>query len=36
MGIDIDEDYNLTMEGAVAEVGRGVLSPSFVRELKRR
>jgi len=36
LGIDIDADYNLTMEGAVAEVGRGSLSPSFVRELKGR
>jgi diaminopimelate epimerase len=34
--IDVDPDYNLTMEGAVAEVGRGSLSPSFVRELKGR
>ena len=32
--IDVDADYNLTMEGPVAEVGRGSLSPSFVRELK--
>jgi diaminopimelate epimerase len=36
LAIDIDADYNLTMEGAVAEVGRGSLSASFVRELKRR
>lgn len=34
--IDVDADYNLTMEGPVAEVGRGNLSPSFVRELKGR
>ena len=34
--IDVDADYNLTMEGPVAEVGRGSLSPSFVRELKGR
>ena len=34
--IDVDDDYNLTMEGPVAEVGRGSLSPSFVRELKGR
>ena len=36
LGIDIDADYNLTMEGAVAEVGRGNLSAAFVRELKGR
>lgn len=34
--IDVDVDYNLTMEGPVAEVGRGRLSPSLVRELKGR
>ena len=34
--IDVDPDYDLTMEGPVAEVGRGSLSPSFVRELKGR
>ncbi len=34
--IDIDSGYDLTMEGAVAEVGRGSLSRSFVRELKGR
>ena len=34
--IDVDADYNLTMAGPVAEVGRGSLSPSFVRELKGR
>jgi len=34
--IDVDADYNLTMQGAVAEVGRGSLSPSLVRELKGR
>ncbi|HCK09508.1 MAG TPA: diaminopimelate epimerase, partial [Candidatus Latescibacteria bacterium] len=34
--IDLDADYNLTMEGAVDEVGRGKLSSSFVRELKGR
>lgn len=31
--IDVGEDYDLTMAGPVAEVGRGALSPSFVREL---
>ena len=31
--IDIDPDYNLTMAGPVAEVARGSLSPSFLREL---
>jgi len=31
--IDVDDDYNLTMNGPVAEVGRGALSPSFAREL---
>lgn len=36
LNIDIDEAYNMTMKGPVAEVGRGQLSASFVRELKRR
>lgn len=31
--IDVDEDFNLTMQGPVAEVGRGALSASFAREL---
>ena len=31
--IDIDKDFNLTMKGPVAEVARGTLSPSFLREL---
>lgn len=34
--IEIDADYNLTMQGSVAEVGRGQLSASLVRELKGR
>ena len=34
--IQVHEDYDLTMEGPVAEVGRGSLSPSFVRSLKGR
>ncbi len=32
--IDVDEDFDLTMNGPVAEVARGTLSPSFVRSLK--
>lgn len=31
--ISVDAAFNLTMQGPVAEVGRGVLSDSFVREL---
>ena len=31
--IDVDEEFNLTMAGPVAEVARGTLSPSFLREL---
>ncbi len=31
--IDVDDAFNLTMAGPVAEVARGNLSPSFVREL---
>ncbi|MDA0709841.1 MAG: diaminopimelate epimerase [bacterium] len=31
--IDVSQDFNLTMQGPVAEVGRGSLSPSFAREL---
>ncbi|MBT5830118.1 MAG: diaminopimelate epimerase, partial [Candidatus Latescibacteria bacterium] len=31
--IDVDDDFNLTMQGPVAEVGRGALSTSFAREL---
>ena len=30
--IDVDEEFNLTMAGPVAEVARGTLSPSFLRE----
>jgi diaminopimelate epimerase len=32
--IDVSESFDLTMEGPVAEVARGTLSPSFVRTLK--
>ena len=32
--IDVARDFGLTMKGPVAEVGRGTLSPSFVRCLK--
>jgi diaminopimelate epimerase len=32
--IAIDEDYDLTMQGAVAEVARGTFSPSFLRTLR--
>lgn len=32
--IDVTEDYQLTMKGPVAEVGRGTFSPSFVRGLR--
>ncbi len=31
--IDVDEEFNLTMAGPVAEVARGTLSPSFLREI---
>lgn len=31
--IDVDDDFNLTMQGPVAEVGRGALSTSYAREL---
>ena len=31
--IDVDARYDLTMKGPVAEVARGVLSPSFLRAL---
>ena len=31
--IDVDEAFNLTMAGPVAEVARGTLSPSFLREI---
>ena len=34
--IDVDEDFDLTMKGPVAEVYRGALSPSFVRTLRGR
>ena len=32
--IKVKEDFGLTMQGPVAEVARGALSPSFVRSLK--
>ncbi len=32
--IDIDDEYELTMRGPVAEVARGSFSPSFVRSLR--
>ena len=32
--IEVDQDFNLTMQGPVAEVARGTLSPSFVRTLR--
>jgi diaminopimelate epimerase len=33
LNIAIDDDYELTMKGPVAEVARGTFSPSFVRSL---
>ena len=32
--IEVAPDYGLTMKGPVAEVARGALSPSFIRNLK--
>ncbi len=32
--IDVDADYELTMQGPVAEVARGTFSPSFLRTLR--
>jgi diaminopimelate epimerase len=32
--IEVAQDFRLTMQGPVAEVARGTLSPSFVRSLK--
>lgn len=32
--IEVASDFSLTMKGPAAEVARGVLSPSFVRDLK--
>lgn len=32
--IDVAKDFQLTMQGPVAEVARGTLSPSFIRSLK--
>ncbi len=32
--IDVDADFHITMEGPVAEVARGTLSPSFLRTLR--
>lgn len=34
LNIDVAPDFSLTMKGPVAEVARGTLSPSFIRELK--
>ncbi len=34
LDIAIDEDYELTMKGPVAEVARGTFSPSFLRTLR--
>jgi len=34
--VEVDEVYRLAMHGPVAEVARGSLSPSFVRELRGR
>lgn len=32
--VALDPQFNLTMQGAVVEVARGVMSPSFLRELR--
>lgn len=32
--IEVAQDFSLTMKGPVAEVARGMLSPSFLRELR--
>ena len=32
--VTLDRQFNLTMQGAVIEVARGVMSPSFVRDLR--
>jgi len=34
LNVEVAQDFRLTMEGPVAEVARGTLSPSFVRLLK--
>ena len=34
LNIDVAPDFSLTMKGPVAEIARGTLSPSFIRELK--
>lgn len=34
LNIEVAPDFSLTMEGPVAEVARGTLSPSFIRGLK--
>ena len=34
LNIQVDQDFNLTMKGPVAEVARGALSPSFIRSLR--
>jgi diaminopimelate epimerase len=36
LNISMDQEYDLTMSGPVAEIGRGVLSPSFIRALRSR
>jgi diaminopimelate epimerase len=35
LNIDVGTNFALTMKGPVAEVARGTLSPSFLRELKK-
>jgi diaminopimelate epimerase len=32
--IEVASDFNLTMQGPVAEVARGSLSPSFIRSIR--
>ena len=32
--IDVDDNYNLTMKGPVAEVAQGTFSPSFIKTLR--
>ena len=34
LNVEVAQDFHLTMQGPVAEVARGMLSPSFVRSLK--
>jgi diaminopimelate epimerase len=33
LSVDVDEDFELTLDGAVAEVAQGRIAPSLVREL---